>query len=194
MVKLTLLFLLLTIAVNGWANSAKVLVLRGKASFGGYPLALNAKMEGKGKIVVEDKSYLKILLEESKTVIALAANSTSEINFSLPSEKQELNLIKGISRWVTGEKKGLGVRTPNAAMGVRGTDFYVSYFPETNESELMCFSGTVIMKNVNNPKDYKVVTDSQWGGIGGQFGDAVTEIKTLTKEVLSKFDKAIPKN
>lgn len=192
---LFLILMMMLLTTQAYASGkAQVLVLKGSATFGGFKLKQTSKMNGKGEIVVGDKSYLKIQLLESKTIIALAANTRSEINFSAPAEKQELNLIKGIARWVTGDKKGRGVKTPNASMGVRGTDFYVSYFPEKKETELMCFSGTVVMTNLSDPKDKKVVKDSQWGGIGGSFGDKVTDIVTLTPDVLKKFDDAVPKN
>jgi hypothetical protein len=191
-----ILVLLITMLISTQVlaeKGAKVLLLKGTATFGGFPLKNTSKMTGKGTITVGDKSYLKILLLESNTVIALAANSTSDIHFSAPAEEQQLDLTKGIARWVTGSKKGKGIKTPNAILGVRGTDFYVSYFPEKGETELMCFSGTVEMINASNPDDSKKVTDSQWGGIGGSYGKGVTDIKTLTPEVISIFDKAIPK-
>lgn len=150
-------------------------------------------MTGKGEIAVGDKSYLKVILKESKTVIAFAANTTSVFNFSTPSETQEVNLIKGIARWVTGEKKGKGIKTPLASMGVRGTDFYVSHFPDLGETELMIFSGAVVIKNTATVEEEKVLTKDQWTGVGGRYGKTMAKVVDLTPEQIAKFDTAIPK-
>lgn len=177
-----------------WAKgSAKVVLLKGEATFGGKALTKNSTLQGTGEIKVGDKSYLKLHLSESGTVIAIGANSLSKLNISAPPEKQELNLIKGIARWVSGDKKGLGVTTPNGSMGVRGTDFFTSYNPLLGETELICFDGIVEMTNLKDPQDSKLVKMNQWGGIGGRFGNKLSQILDLTPELIKMFDANLPK-
>ncbi len=184
---------LLSVSLTWAKGSAKVVLLIGEASFAGKALTKTSSLQGTGEIVVGNKSYLKLLLSESQTVIALGANTTSRLNISAPAEKQELNLVKGIARWVTGNKKGLGIKTSNATMGVRGTDFYTSYHPLLGETEIVCFEGSVEFTNTNNSTDSKLIKKNQWGGIGGRFGTKVSSILDLSPELIKSFDSALPK-
>lgn len=192
--KLILVMICLFSVSLAWARgSAKVVLLIGEASFAGKALTKTSSFQGTGEIVVGNKSYLKLMLSESQTVIALGANTTSKLNVSAPAEKQELQLVKGIARWVTGNKKGLGVKTPNAIMGVRGTDFYTSYHPLLGETEIICFEGSVEFANANNSTDSKLIKKNQWGGIGGRFGNKVSNILDLSPELIKSFDSALAK-
>lgn len=175
-----------------FAGTGKVQILRGSATFGGQPLSSTSKIQGNGELVVNDKSFVKILFVESGTSIALGANSTSKINFAAPPELQELSLTKGLARWITGNKKGKGIRTSNAAMGVRGTDFYVSYNPLLGETEIICFDGEVQLTNAVDEKDSKIIAKNQWGGIGGRFGKKLSDVLTLSPELINSFKSALP--
>jgi len=181
-------------SLSSWAQSgAKVVILKGSATFAGRPISQTSIIKGKGEIAVAEKSYLKILLLESNTQIVLAANTVSKINFSAKAEAQELNLSKGIARWITGDKKGLGIKTPNAVMGVRGTDFFTSFNPLLGETEIICFDGKIQMTNIEDADDSKEISKNQWGGIGGRFGKKLSEVLDLTPELIKSFDSAIPK-
>lgn len=177
-----------------WAQKgASVVLLKGTATFAGKPLSGKSHFNGNGEIQTGDKSYLKLLLNESKTVIVIGANTTTKINIALPAEKQELNLTKGIARWVTGEKKGLGVRTNNSIMGIRGTDFFTSYNPLLGETEIICFDGQIEMMNAVDNDDKKNIGKNQWGGMGGRFGKKLSDVLTLSPDLISTFDSALPK-
>ncbi len=102
-------------------------------------------------------------------------------------------ILKGITRWITGDKKGLGIKTPNAGMGVRGTDFFTSFNPLLGETKIICFNGKIQMTNVEDADDSKEISKNQWGGIGGRFGKKLSEVLDLTPELIQSFDSAIPK-
>jgi hypothetical protein len=194
MIKILSMVLGFMLVQASWAQTgASVVLLKGTATFAGKPLSKNSQFNGNGEITVGDKSYLKILLSESQTTLVIGANTTSKINLAAPPEKQELNLSKGIARWVTGSKKGLGVRTNNSVMGIRGTDFFTSYNPALKETEIICFDGQIEMANSQDDADKKTISKNQWGGIGGRFGKKLSEVLTLSPELISSFDGALPK-
>lgn len=187
-------FLVLFFSVSVLAQSgAKVLVLKGTATFAGKQLSGKSNFNGHGEIEVGDKSYLKILLNESQTTLVIGANTKTKINLSLPAEKQELNLTRGVARWITGTKKGLGVRTNNSVMGVRGTDFFTSYNPLLGETEVICFEGNIEMQNAIDESDKKSISKNQWGGMGGRFGKKLSDVLTLSPELIKTFDSALPR-
>lgn len=191
--KLIILFLSL-ISLDVLA-SAKVLLLKGEATFGGHALKQTSLLKGAGEFVVGDKSYLKILLEGSKSVIVLGANTTSFMNVSEKGSIPELSLLKGAARWITGTsaiKKGGGIQTKNAAMGIRGTNFFVSYNPLLGETEVICFEGTVEMSAKLVKGEPKQISKNQWGGIGGRFGEELSRVLDLSPELITSFDRALP--
>lgn len=174
-------------------GSARVLKLIGSATFGNKPLTATSNLQGNGEISVHEKSYLKILLINSNTEIAFGSNTVSKIDLNQAPEKQELNLVKGLARWITGTKKGVGIRTQNAIMGVRGTDFLTTYNPALGETEVICFDGQIKMVNLLNPVDSKLISKNQWGGIGGRFGKDLSDILTLSPELIMGFDQTLAK-
>lgn len=188
-----LFFLLFSLSAFA-EDSAKVILLKGEATFRGQPLTKDKVIVGQGEFVVGDKSYLKILLLRSKAVIALAANTTSTINLAVEAEQPELNLFKGAARWVSGESKkaGGGIRTKNAVMGIRGTDFIAIANPLFNESEIICFDGRVQFTSIHEPSDLKMVNKNQWGGIGGRFGKRTAPLIDLSPEALDAIKATVP--
>lgn len=175
------------------ADTATVVILKGSATFNGKPLSETSLIEGQGDLAVGEKSYLKIRFKDSQTQVVFGADSTSRIDLSVPPEKQEVGLIKGVTRWISGHKKGLGVRTANATMGIRGTDFLTTYNPLLGETEVICFDGQIQMTNEQEKSDSKRVSKNQWGGIGGRFGKKLSEILTLTPELMKSFDDSLSK-
>jgi hypothetical protein len=190
--KIFLIFLILNCSLV-FAGTGKILALRGTATFNGSKLKLDQSLEGKGEFIVGEKSYLKILLVESDTVIAMGSDSVSRIDFSLPSQDQELNLVKGISRWVTGKVRGKGMKTRNTAAGVRGTDFLMTYNPALGETEIICFDGRIQLVNASDVTDSRLISKNQWGGLGGRFGQKLANVLNLGPELISTFDKLLPK-
>lgn len=106
----------------------------------------------------------------------------------------ELNLIKGTARWLTGTEKlpKSGIKTMNAIMGVRGTDFFVFYNSAFGETEVICFDGKIQMTNQDNLSDSKIIGKNQWGGVGGRFGKNLADLLTLSPEIVSGFKDQLP--
>lgn len=176
------------------ATGAKVVLLKGKAFFNGNEITKESILDGKGTFTLGDKSYLKLQLQSSGTVIVLGANSKSTMNLSEKELEPELDLVKGTARWITGsaKKPGGGIKTTNAVMGIRGTDFYVSFNPAFQESEVVCFDGSVQLTNQNNIADSKTIKKNQWGGIGGRFGKKLSDILTLEPAAVTWFKNELP--
>lgn len=191
--KQTLIVLIYVICSTAIADTGSVVKLIGTATFGGKPLTEKSTLKGKGTFVVSEKSYLKIKLNEAGTEFVIGANSSTVIDLTLPGEKQELTLVRGMTRWVSGKIKGLGVKTHNVSMGVRGTDFLTTYNPLLGETEVICFDGEVSMTNLGDPTDTKNVSKNQWGGFGGRFGKKLSEILTLSPELMSGFENVLEK-
>lgn len=176
-----------------FAGTGKVLALRGKATFNGTRVKLDQTIEGKGEFIVGEKSYLKILLVESDTMIAIGSDSVTQIDFSLASQEQELNVVKGISRWITGKVRGKGMKSRNTIAGVRGTDFLMTYNPQLGETEIICFDGRVQLVNASDMTDSRLISKNQWGGLGGRFGQKLANVLTLSPELILTFDNLLPK-
>jgi hypothetical protein len=188
-------FLVLFVSLISFAQSGKVLLARGQVFFNGKPVKKDMRLAGAGTFTLGDRSYLKLLLEKSQSTVVLGANSKSEIDFSQKSMfESEVNLLKGNARWITGDKKtpGGGVRTSNAIIGIRGTDFLAIANPVFGETEVVCFDGSVELSNQQNISDSKIVGKNQWGGIGGRFGKNLSEILTLNDEIIAGFKTVLP--
>lgn len=189
-----ILLLIVLLISSAFAGTAKVLLLKGEASFNGQKLQQDSVVNGKGEFVLGDKSYVKLLLETTKITIALGANSTSTIDLNQDASTPEINLVKGAARWLTGTQKlrGGGIKTANAITGVRGTDFFVSYNPVLGETEVVCFDGNILLVNKKNKSDFREVGKNQWGGIGGRFGRRLSEILSIPDVVVNSFKTNLP--
>lgn len=193
------LFILgLIISLSALAVEVEVVTLKGSATFNGQSLARNQTLKGPGEVAVGDKSYLKITYKENGTTVAFAANSSAKLNLDKVAEAQNVNLLKGYARWMSGNEgaknPNAGITTQNAAMGVRGTNFMAFYNSDLGESEIWVFDGLVEFGNRKNRADYKRVAKNQWGGIGGRFGQKCQDILTLSPELISKIGSILPEN
>ncbi len=82
------------------------------------------------------------------------------------------------------------VRTPTAVAGVRGTDFYLSYWPLLSEAEIICFESSVTFSNADN-KSRQLVKAGHWGGLGGRFGKKIAPPIQLSPAMLEHFGREI---
>lgn len=173
---------------------AKVLKVRGDVTFGAHKVTPGATLKGEGELVVGEDGYLKILLEESQSTMAFAFNTKATINMAIADSLPEVSLARGYMRWLTGAKaqKGTGsIRTRNVAMGIRGTDFYVVHEANLNETEIICFDGSVMLTELTGAKSEKLVSKNQWGGLGGRFGDKL-KVLDLPKDFVEFMNKVMP--
>ena len=183
--KFSLVILLLVLSHSLY--SASVLSLKGTAFFKGESLKNGSTFDDEGTLTTGANSYLKISQHGSTIVLG------SQSELLLKKETTEVpSLTKGLMRWVSGtvKKTGPSVKTANAVMGVRGTDFLVVYNELLGESEIICFSGAVDFTSGNKSVP---VTKNQWGGVGGRFGTSIGKVLDLPANVINHFDGTLPK-
>lgn len=174
-----------------------VLILKGEATFNKKPIKVGDRLADKGELAVGDKSYLKIKLEDAEHTIVLGGNSKGSIDFNQEKEMIQFNLVGGIARWVSGQiqnksSAAAGIKTKNATMGIRGTDFLATYHEAWEESEIVCFDGQVEFLNSANPSNFRRIKKHQWGGIGGRFGSTIAKVIDLPQDKISHFNTVIP--
>ncbi|MFZ8933295.1 MAG: FecR family protein [Bacteriovoracaceae bacterium] len=113
-----------------------------------------------------DQSFVRIVFDD-RSSLNLAANSQLQINNYPKNRAGILSLVKGKIRtlvkkdylkWRRDKNKSkLFIKTENAALGVRGTDFIVNFDTSTKKTELDVISGEVAMIHAQkvNMKDIK---------------------------------------
>lgn len=189
---------LLILLVPGllFASTGNVTLLRGQATFEGQPLKQGQDLTGKGTIRVAKKSYLKLHYNLAGHDVVFGADSEAEIDFAEPKGDESVTLVQGISRWVSGKitkpSSKAGIKTKNAIMGLRGTDFLVMSRPLLGETEVICFDGGVTLTNAMNKVDSKSISAGQWGGLGGRFGQKTSEILNLPPQFLIEVSSNLP--
>ncbi|MBT3585790.1 MAG: hypothetical protein HN509_12870 [Halobacteriovoraceae bacterium] len=180
---------------------AVVEFVRGKVLFNGAKVLKGEKLRVDGSLEVSKRSFVKVKINGWDNTIVLGPRSAMELKLSAQKtgdiSPAKYSLVKGACRWVRKKiegqvEKGLGaVHTPNAAMGVRGTDFYLKVNPLLGETEIIVFDGEVEFTNELEVTDKKSLTSGQWGGVGGRYGQKIGEILNLSKAVLDKFGKKL---
>ncbi len=128
-------------------------------------IKVGTKIYQNESVVTEDKSFVKILIIDD-TIINLSSNS--ELNFEkfdykTKSERSSFySVIKGqLSAHVKNKAKtdqDILFKTPNATLGVRGTELFVNHQNLNNleVSEFSLKSGSAIVKNLLEDKQYEL--------------------------------------
>ncbi len=182
------IFLILMTIVNlsFAADFASVTKLKGKVTINGKTATIKSLIKDKDLIAVDEKSFIKLKATDNTLIIV---GPKSQLKVDLSSKKIPVEIIGGSLRWISpGPKKVyLGVKSKNAVLGVRGTDFYVEKNNIFNETQMVCFSGEVLMINSKDRTDKKTVKSGQWGGIGGRYSQRIGEIIDLSPEIIKSF-------
>lgn len=178
---------------NDWI----VLTATGKNTlYNNVKIKAGDKFASGGTIEVGEGGTVK-LAARGGLILQLGANSKAQL--TAVSAKSGPSLLAGFSRWVFRKKSsapatdaaasadGYKVRTSNAVMGIRGTDFYLSYNPLLGETEMICFDGKVNFASAKTQADERLVESRQWGGLGGRFGEKIAPILTLPNDALAHF-------
>lgn len=170
-------------AADYFANVEK---FKGSVEVNNKAITKKTKVMNGDIVIVKDKSYLKLKASDG-TIIIVGPKSGLKISFN--KNKTPVSLEVGSLRWISPkkDKKFLGVRTPNAILGVRGTDFFVERERVFDETQMVCFDGNVNLASVKNKDDSKNVGPGQWGGIGGRYSQKIGEIITLKASILKSF-------
>ena len=152
---MTKLILAIIMSAYSFGNIGTIMALKGKAKIK-RAISLKAKMGMKlleGDVIMTSSlSKMQVILLDD-TVITIGANSSfgfKEFKFDgTKNSKVTLNVNKGYFRTITGRAGKIApdrfrVKTLNATIGVRGTDFggYI-----TKEKEIIqCYSGSIWVK------------------------------------------------
>lgn len=162
LIKILSFFLLSLVLIPGDAfgadqGAAKVIIARGKvvALINGKPIVVKRGTwlpEG-AEVQTEKKSFAKLLFID-KSTMNVGPESQMKIDSFPKKEAGIITLVKGqVRSKVTKnymdmsdkDKSKLFIKTKTAAMGVRGTDFQVSFNPINLATSLVTFEGAVAM-------------------------------------------------
>jgi hypothetical protein len=130
----------------------------------------------------------------TNTVYQVGPNSKLKIEYQAKKEKAELFRgtvrirVKKSEEDSKQKEPKLQLITASSVMGVRGTDFLAISTPILNESEIIVFEGKVEFTSLLDHKDSRLVSQGQWGGVGGRFGIRTHELINLPKPALDHFD------
>lgn len=165
---------------------ASVEKLNGKVLVNGKSLTKKDVVKNNDVIKVLEKSFLKLRANDGTKILI---GPKSNITISLSKKKLPLRMDLGSLRWISPSKGKIynGITTPNAVLGVRGTDFFVERDATFDETQMICFEGNVTLTSTLNKKDSKNVGPGQWGGIGGRYSKKIGEIITLKPMITQWF-------
>ncbi|MBK22566.1 MAG: hypothetical protein CME70_01060 [Halobacteriovorax sp.] len=173
---------------------AEVVKLKGVVSFNGKELKLGDRINKKGVLKTERRSFLQVEIPKWGNKITVGPKSEMEFDFG-EKAKKKYSFLHGRCRWKTYEgKKGVGkgkLFTKVASMGVRGTDFTVVANKALGETEIIVLDGSVEFGNLNVEGDSAIINKGQWGGIGGRFGEKIGKVLDLPKAVIEQFDSQL---
>lgn len=147
-------------AAEKTAHAAKIIVLQGQV----FKKPLGAKTESPAKkdellnegttLVTKDRSFVKLLFTDN-TQMNLGPNSSMQIQKYKANEAGMIQLIDGklrakvqkdlLSKEQEKKDNKLFINTKTAAMGVRGTDFQVTYSRQNEMTSLVTFESEVAM-------------------------------------------------
>lgn len=150
-------------AIAASEGVAKIIILKGSAFAIGpdkqkVAVSKNSWLKEGTVLHTEPKSFAKLLFID-KSQMNLGPDSQMVISEFPENKAGIITLMKGELRsQVTknymdmdkGEKSKLYIKTKTAAMGVRGTEFHVSFNPENLKTALVTLSGEVSFVQVNS--------------------------------------------
>ncbi len=159
--KISILALLLFISASTLQAKespwAKVTLVQGSAAIvggsdSGHAIAIGDKLSEGAIIKTEAKSVVRLKLAD-KSTLNIAPSSQIELKAVKADEPALWILVAGsiralIKKSETQDKEKLIIRAGTAAIGIRGTDFSVSFDAATNKTSLVTIQGSVAMANV----------------------------------------------
>jgi hypothetical protein len=158
----SLLIVLLLSTIGAHANdSATVILVRGTATTDqGKTLQLKDVVPSGSTIKTGPRSFVKLLLSD-QSQLSVGPESEMKIEPKKAGDPALINLVGGqIRAKVTKDlmnknqgdpKEKLLIKTKTAAMGVRGTDFNVTFNQMNSFTALITFEGSVAMARMDSP-------------------------------------------
>ncbi|MCR9206262.1 MAG: FecR family protein [Halobacteriovoraceae bacterium] len=175
-------------------SQVKVEIARGEVKLDGKFIRKNETIDENGTISVGKNSFCKVKFVELGSSLVVGPNSSLVLKKPKKGRRRP-TLVKGLMRFVSGDKKGNkepNFYTKQVAAGIRGTDFMLVSNPLLGETEIVMFDGRVKMYNRSNKKDILNVKKGQWGGLGGRFGAKFQPPIDLPENVINHFNGALP--
>jgi hypothetical protein len=113
-------------------------------------LKVGQKVKEDTSIVTAERSFAKIQFDDG-SMIFIGPKSKVVVVKMDPSGNGVVGLLKGKmrSKVESREKKKFYIRTRNAALGVRGTEFETVYNPDNKITSLVTYKGEVAMAKVS---------------------------------------------
>lgn len=146
------------LAANTEFPIAKVVLVKGDVSVlpphtkDAHTLKMGEMLMQDSSIFVNGKGFTKIKFIDD-SIVTLGPNSKMVVQTDQKKESTLVELMTGKIRAVVKEsqdkdKKKFFVKTQSASMGVRGTDFQVTYEPKATRATLLTYDGRVDMKKM----------------------------------------------
>ncbi|MFA6971965.1 MAG: FecR domain-containing protein [Gallionella sp.] len=167
--KLSVLMILLAATSSAWARGGYIYEYAGDvkvAVAGGVPLPATNSMplEDNTTVTTGERSRAVLKFEDGQLIV-LRSNSSFRINkYQYNAERVEnsnifFSLLKGGLRAVTGligerNKQAFKLSTPNATIGIRGTDFMVELQAEIEAMLGQVTQGSVSMQTANSARQF----------------------------------------
>lgn len=177
------------------APGGTVILLRGAAKMdGGKSLALKDTVRPGSTIKTEAKSFVKILFAD-QTTMNIGPDTTLKLEETKAGDPSLVNLVGGqIRAKVTkdllqggsgGSPEKMLIKTKTAAMGIRGTDFSVSFNAQNQITALITFEGNVAMARAEAGQDpASVLSSGNVQSVGpGQFSGAQPDLQQASTPV-----------
>lgn len=193
--KFSIFFVSFLLSISLFAKpEALVDKLKGDVQFNGKKLSMNDVVSEDGVLKVGPRSFVRVLVKKWNNTIVLGPNSEMSFKFSDAKSKKFYTFEKGTCRWKTllksnGKGKGM-VFTKTVSMGVRGTDYLLTVNPDLGESEIVVLEGKVEMTDLAKKK-FILISEGQWGGLGGRFGQELKGPIDLPPTFLDREDKKL---
>ena len=157
--------------LSAWAQAevARVKMLRGEASMVNNgkktKLAVDQVVIAGAVVETGDKSFIRLVFTD-KSQMNIGPNSEMEIKQFGGNDAGVIDLVKGKIRSQVSkdylqqkdkDKSKLFIKTPNAVMGVRGTDFMISTNGQATSTVL--FEGEIVFNRLENGANLEMSTD-----------------------------------
>ncbi len=141
----------------GGQPAGQIRALIPSATRNASPAKVNDALEWNDLLKTEQKGRLRAGLTDG-SILSLGSNSELRVVQHDAASQQtslEMNLGKVRSQVVkvTQPNGKFEMKTPNAVIGVIGTDFFVSY--QTNKTTVICYTGKVSVTPIGNAKVVK---------------------------------------
>lgn len=177
--KFVLLLLICLSPLSSWAQAevARVKMLRGEASMKNNgkktPLVVDQAVIAGSVVETGDKSFVRLIFTD-KSQMNIGPNSEMEIKQFGGDDAGVIDLVKGKIRSQVSkdylqqkdkDKSKLFIKTPNAVMGVRGTDFLISTNGVTTSTVL--FEGEIVFNKLDNASSKDFTTEGLESVVSG---------------------------